>query len=385
MKRIASFAGLAALSAGAAHAAGLERNALAPTVLYEDGRYLELSASYVMPDLTGEDGVVAPPFAPALTPLTGSTGDLLSSYATIGAAYKADVNDRLSYALIFNQPLGADTRYPDAPAGAGPTDVPAVYGGSFADLTSYALTGLIAYDVTPRIKVYGGPTIQTIEASAALPFIPAGPAGSGYLVETDRSWGYGGVIGASYEIPDIAFRVGLTYHTKVGHDFNTVETLGGGAAVFDSETSIDVPQSLTLDFRSGVAKDTLVFGQIRWVDWSEFDISPPNYPPLAVGRPLLDYSEDWITYTLGVGRRFNENWSGAVSLTYEPASDTELTSLGPVDGRMGITVGATYETEQYKITGGVSYSKLGDTFNVLQTDYDGGDALGVGIRFGWKL
>ena len=374
-------AGLLAISAGTVHAAGLERSPFSPAVIYEDGRYLELSAGFVLPSLSGQGGIIPPPFGSGEA-ITGSTGDLLSSYAALGAAYKADINDRLSYALILNQPLGASTDYPGP--FAPPFDATAVYGGSFADLTSFALTGLLAYDVTPRVKVFGGPVLQTLEASAALPFIPAGAAGTGYEVATDRSWGVGAVLGASYEIPDIALRVGLTYETRIGHDLDTTETLGG-VAVFDSQTPIDVPQSLTLDFRTGIAKDTLIFGQVRWVDWSEFDISPPNYPPLAVGRPLVDYSEDWITYTLGVGRRFNENWVGAVSVIYEPPSNTELTSLGPVDGRIGVTVGATYETETYKISGGINYSRLGDTFNVLQTDYDGGDALGVGIRFGWKL
>ncbi len=372
-----------ALTTTTAIAGGLERTIFSPAVLYEEGRYLEFGASVVVPELTGTNGVVAPPFAPAVTPLTGETGDLLETYATFGAAYKADINDRLSYALILGQPLGADTNYPVI-APTGPTDVNAVYSGSFADLVSWELAALLAYDVNDRVKIYGGPTLQTIEASAGLPFIPAGAFGSGYEVSTDRSWGVGAVVGASYEIPDIAFRVGLTYRSEVGHDFNTVETLGGVASI-NSQTSIDTPQSLTLDFRTGVAPDTLVFGQIHWVDWSAFNISPPNYPPLALGRPLVAYADDWVTYTLGVARRFDENWVGLASVSYEPQADIELTSLGPVDGRLGLSLGAIYENDKYKITGGVNYTMIGSALNVLQTDFDDGEALGFGIKFGIKL
>lgn len=245
-------------------------------------------------------------------------------------------------------------------------------------MSSYALTGLLAYQVSDRVKVYGGPIVQAIKPSASVAFL------SNYAVSAGTDIGYGFMLGAAYEIPDIALRVGLTYRSEIGHTLSTQESstaLGDNA----TSTNLDTPQSLTLDFQTGVAKDTLVFGQINWVDWSEFAISPPNYIALTGGRPLVDYAEDWTSYTLGVGRRINENWAGAVSLVYEPQTNTELTSLGPVDGRMGINLGATYETETRKITGGISYSRLGSASNVLSTDFNGGDAIGIGIRVGWKL
>lgn len=382
LKTTAAVAALFAASASSAFAGGIERNPLNLAPLYEENRYLEVSAGLVFPDIEGTGGLVPAAFGGPI-PLTGSTGNLLETYATIGLAYKGEISDRLSYALFLSQPYGADTFYPATPPTSA-TDVTAVYGNSFADLDSYALTTLIAYDVTPRIKVYGGPVIQLIEAEAGLPFIPAGAAGSGYEVDAGQSIGFGAVVGASYSIPDIALRVGLTYKSAISHEFDTTETLGG-VAVFDSQTDIETPQEVTLDFQTGIAQDTLLFGQARWVDWSEFEIAPPNYPLLAAGRALVAYEEDWYTFTLGVGRKFTENWSGALSATWEPATGAELTSLGPIDGRIGITAGATFENARYKITGGVNYSWLGDTFNVLGTDYDGGTALGLGVRFGIKL
>ena len=103
------------------------------------------------------------------------------------------------------------------------------------------------------------------------------------------------------------------------------------------------------------------------------------------GRPLVSYSDDWITYTLGVARRIDDNWVGLASVVHEPEIGTELTSLGPVDGRTGINLGAIYENEKVKITGGINYSWLGETFNVLGTDYDDGTSFGFGLRVGFKL
>ncbi|MEM0949518.1 MAG: outer membrane protein transport protein [Pseudomonadota bacterium] len=383
----AGTAAAALLSATAANAGGIERSVLNVSPLFEEGRYLEFSYSFVSPELEGEGGLVPPTFGGPL-PLTGSTEDLLNSYSTFGVTYKDDINERLSFAVILNQPYGADTNY-GVPSGTLP-GVQAVYGGSFADLDAYAITALLAYDINENVKIYGGPVFQSIEASAGLPFIPTGiaPGISGYEVEADQDWGVGYVVGGAYQRPDIALRIALTYRSAIDHELDTTEVLnpGGLDLTFDTTTDLETPQSLTLDFQTGVAENTAIFGQINWVDWSEFEIAPPTYPPLiAAGRPLVDYSEDWWTYTFGVARRFNENWVGLASVIYEPSVDTELTSLGPVDGRTGINLGATYENEKVKITGGVNYSWLGDTFNVLNTSYDDGTSIGIGFRVGFKL
>ena len=392
MSRTVFAAGTAAaalLSSTAAHAGGIERSVLNVSPLFEEGRYLEFSFSAVSPELTGKGGNIPDAFSagPLTGPLTGETNDLLDSYQTFAIAYKADINDRLSYAVIANQPYGADTDY-GAQSGSFP-DVNFIYGGSFADLDAYAITALLAYDANPNVKIYGGPVFQSIEASAALPFIPAtnppNPAILGYEVEADQDWGFGYVVGAAYERPEIALRVALTYRSSIEHELDTTETLADGLATFQTQTTIETPQSLTLDFQTGIMEDTAIFGQINWVDWSDFEIAPPTYPLNAIGRPLVAYSDDWWTYTLGVARRFDENWVGLASVTYEPGVDTELTSLGPVDGRTGINLGATYENEKVKITGGINYSWLGDTFNVLNTDYDDGTSVGIGFRVGFKL
>ena len=375
------FAGALALalatSSSMALAGGLERTVPSVSILFEEGRDLEFSGSFVLPDLDGDDGTIPAGFPGAGASLSGNTGNLLDSYFNFGAAYKGDFNDDLSYALIISQPLGANSSYPSGTS-ANPLDARNVYGGSGAELVSVAATALLSYDVTDRVKIYGGPVVQMIDAEASLSFL------SDYQVDADPSFGVGFAVGAAYSIPDIAFRAALTYRSEIRHDLDTAES-STALGQNETDTTIDTPQSLTFDFQTGVAQDTLVVGQGHWVDRAECEISPPNYIGLTGGRPLVAYEEDWIIYTLGLGRRFTDTWSGAFSVNYEPQTDTELTSLGPVDGRIGLNVGATYETERYKISGGLNYTFLGDARNVLETDFDDGSAIGVGFRVGFKL
>ncbi len=350
LSRYISLTALAAVCAGPVAAAGIERSVLSPRILFEDGRYAEFSLGFLAPEL--ED------------PTSPSNGNLFNTAFGGGAAFKDDITGELSYAIAIGTPWGVDTEYPDD----------GFYAGVTGRLTGIDLSAILAYDVTPEFKLYGGLRGQMLEASAEVPFV------AGYEIEADRDFGFGYLAGAAYQRPDIALRVSLTYFSAISHTLDTTETSLAPLPT-DTETEIETPQSVTLEFQTGIMEDTLLFGSVRWVDWSEFIIDPPSYPPTD---PFVDYEEDWWTYTLGVGRRFNDTWSGSLSVTYEPATDTTLTTLGPVDGRTAVTAGVVYNRDNMKITGGLTYTWLGETSTVLD-DFEDGTAISGGLRIGFAL
>jgi long-subunit fatty acid transport protein len=352
-------------------AGGIERSPPSTRVLFEEGRYVELSFSLVGPDVDGTGGLLDP---------TGSgTGELLEGFANYGAAYKADIGKGLSYAFIFDTPYGSDTLYP--------TVATSGYSGTSSDLDAFQLSAILAYDINERVKVYGGARLQSIEATAFFPFFgllgtPPAP-GITYDVDGNRDYSLGYMFGAAYQIPDIAGRVALTYYSAIDHDLDTTENIVGPPTL--SNTEVETPQSINLEFQSGIAQNTLLFGSVRWVEWSEFAISPAAFTG-AVGAPLVAYADDTFTYTLGLGHRFNENWSGAVQVTYEPATDAiPFTTLGPVDGFTSIGLAATYTMDNLEITGGITYADLGETQNFAGTVFDDGDAFGIGVRLGYSF
>lgn len=386
-------ASLAVLAAApAVHAAALEQTAPSTIrLLYQDGNYVEFGAVWSDPQQSGS-GAVLPP-VPGLLPdgadLPGNTGDVFRSFWSFNGAYKGDFNDKVSYALIFDQPLRAETRYGSGTfPPLGPPLPTSLYGGSMADLSTYQISGVVSYDVNPSIKVFGGARAQLLKAKAAVSFV------SDYSVDADDKWGYGYLLGAAYERPDIALRVALTYYSKISYDLDTTESIVpfGATAPVVSQTSTDVdtPQAVQLDFQSGVAPKTLVFGYVRWVDWSEFSIAPPVYEQAVAGligspRPLVDYADDWWTYNLGVGRQLTDQMAAALSLTYEPSVGGVMTSLGPYDGRTTATASLSYDLGAWNVTGGVSYGVLGDTRNLLDTDFNDGSVWGAGLRVGYTF
>lgn len=356
MKHFALVTAAVLAATSGARAGGVERSTQSVAILFEQGRYAELSFGHFSPDVSGSVGGGAV-----------SSGDMTGSYNSWSLGYKMDIGERLAFALVLDEPIGANVSYP---ADAAPYPL----AGTTADLSSSAITALLRFKFENNVSVYGGLRHETVRGVVALP---------GYTMETNYDSELGYVVGVAWEKPEIAARVALTYNSAITHSLESLEQ-GVVPGTFDTE----VPQSVNLEFQSGIAKDTLLFGSIRWVDWSAFVIDPPNYtaPGPDPDLPLVGYPKDRITYNLGIGRRFNETWSGAVTLGYEP-SDGEFTgNLGPTDGFKSIGLAATYTRDNLKITGGVRYVDVGDaTTNIVGGNFTDNSGVGFGIKIGYTF
>lgn len=343
---------LACATAAPAFGGGVERSTQPMAILFEDGRYLEFGASYAKPKITGT--IVVPP-------VPGPSGNVARSYFSGSVSYKADINDQWSYAIILDQPFGADTLYP----------VGTTLGGALGKVTNTMLTAVGRYEVGNGFSAYAGVRSSWTRGEV---FLPGAPSGYTMNTNTDQAFGY--LVGVAYEKPEIALRVALTYSSKIKHTFD--HTVNGAAA---GQFSTNLPQSLNLEFQSGVAEDTLVFGSIRWADWTDFDISP-------AGRPgLVTYDKDSVTYTLGVGRKFNENWSGSLSVSHDTGNGDRTGNLGPIGKRNAIALGVSYTKDAMTISGGIQYARIGGVTTRAPVNSTFGDnsAVGAGIRVGFRF
>lgn len=356
---------LVAISAGSVSAGGVDRSGQSIGILFERGNYAELSFGLINPSVSGND----------LAGFGGrGTGGVAGNHNLPGLAIKYDFNDRVSGALIYDQAYGADIDYATAADGGS-----VMLGGTSAKLDSQGITGILRYKFDERFSIHGG--IRASQASGDVTLAGAAYSrlpGGRYAASFDKDWGTGFLLGAAYEIPDIALRVAVTYFSEVKHSFDTREN---GFAT--GETDVKTPQAVNLDFQTGVAKDTLVFGSIRWVDWKVFQITPP-----VLGVSLTDL-ENTTTYTLGVGRKFNDNWSGSIFATYEPKGNQNVSPLAPMTGQLGLGVGAVYTQDNMKVTFGARYVKLGDAnaapSNVPVARMADNKAVAFGIKVGFSF
>lgn len=366
--RLAAPAAALLLGAAPALAGGIERSNQSIAPIFETGNYLELGFTHTSPSVSGYD----------LLPGTPATGDVAKSYGTYSLAYKHDFTPHISAAIILDTPFGADITYP-----AGKSQM---LGNTVADVSTTHLTGILRWHGDNGFGVHGGVRLARADASVDLNGLAYGPV-TGYSVRMDTDTGVGWLLGVSYEIPDIKARVSLTYNSPIKHDFGTTESgLPVPSLNGTSQTEVRSPRSWNLEFQSGVAADTLVFGSIRWVKWSEFRVDPKGFTTVT-GSGLVDL-EDSTTFTLGVGRKFNDTWSGSAAFTYEKPGKDLVSPLAPTTGRKGITLAAIYTRDNMKLTTGINYTWLGDakpetgTPDIARAQMKDNHAVTVGMRLG---
>lgn len=332
-------------SASIASAGGFDRSGQSVGVLFEQGDVVELSFGHVSPSVTGTLGA-------------GDSGNIAPSYTQLGAGLKRDVNDQLSFALIMDQPFGASVDYNNS------TGYPAALATAAASVDSSSITGLVRYRVNENLAFHGGLRYVTLEGSIKN---IGGAVTTDYEADSD----VGFVLGASYEIPSIAMRVALTYSSETDHGMR--RSVGGQIV------NVTLPTSINLDFQTGIAKDTLLFGSIRWAEWTTTTLVDP------VAGALVSHSNDPITYTLGVGRRFSDTWSGAVTLGHEKRQGGRSTDLAPTDGNNSIGLGLTYTMDNIRVTGGVRYVKIGDAITKNNAVFNDNSATAIGLKISYNF
>ncbi|WP_417248943.1 OmpP1/FadL family transporter [Celeribacter sp.] len=318
MKTHLTLAATFAACATGAFAGGIDRSGQSVAVIFEEGNHFEANLSYAIPKVSGAAG-------PA------ESGDMAGDYMQFGFAYKTDLNDKVSLAVIADEPFGADVSYP--------TGTPYPLAGTSAEVDSFAITVLGNYQATDRISVHGGIRLVTASGFYNAPVVP-------YASTYSSASDVGYVIGAAYEIPDIALRAALTYSSAT--EFSMDGTVGNLTA--------KMPQSVNFEFQTGIAADTLLMASVRWADWSEATIDDD------LAGNLTDFgNKDTYTYTLGVGRRFSDKFSGSFTIGYEKAAGDLTGNLAPTDGYWSASIGGEYDLGNgAKISGGIQYRAIGD-------------------------
>jgi long-subunit fatty acid transport protein len=162
------------------------------------------------------------------------------------------------------------------------------------------------------------------------------------------------IASVAFEKPEIALRAELVYQGKSSVSMQT--TCGLSACATDQSTG-GLAEYLTLNFQTGIAEDTLLFGSIHKGKWSASQLSVADNDASTPTSAFKDSTE----YSLGLGRKFTDNVSGSISYNWEPEGSSTTTSLFTVNnGYKGVSLGVKYAVENFEIAAGYNYTKLGD-------------------------
>lgn len=378
MKKIMTVAVLTATAAANAHAGGIDRAGQNTDIIYKPGTYGEVSFSSTMPSVSGNDLPLA---TAAGTFNSGASYDSAADdFNSFGFGFKHDVTERFSLALTGQEDFGSDIAYGGDPRRTN-------LGGTSAEANTYALALIGRFKLNENISFHAGVRRDTADGTIRLSGLAYGRA-SGYEVRLSEDVGYGYLIGGAYEIPEIAFRVAVTNNSKIRHDFGTAETLNGQSLGSSEATDVDTPHSVNIDLQTGIAENTLLFGSIRWAEWSEFKIEPQRFKALT-GSGLVSL-DDSTTFEVGLGHRFTDSFSASASFIYEDGGSDDLVSpLAPTNGLMAVTLGGAYRIGAAELSGGVRYNWLGDakpetgTPDTARASFANNNAVSVGVKLGY--
>lgn len=382
----AAFAGMATAS----HAGGLERGGYSVDLLFDPSRFAaEASSTWVAPQRKLDNVVDTDPSDG--TPAGPSSGvRSTASYFVPRIGFKAAIGEDVDCMGDYSQPWGAHKNPGLYWAGANHEVETKIYSHALSATCSYR------FDAGPgHLRVLGGVTWQEVggfqeRLVAVLP--PSFGSGLGRIDIKGDGWGWRA--GAAYEIPEIAFRASLVYHSsvKLGNlsgdlDLRQVPSavdpsnplLGTVTPVFGSAS---MPASAEFKLQSGIAPGWLAFGSVKWTDWSTLQSiafcpeATRGFPCTATGptkTSSLDllYRDGW-TLTAGIGHAFTKEWSGAVSLSWD----------------RGTSTGIGTQTDTWLATAGVSYAphenfefRFGGAAGIL-TGGSSGEVIRDGITYG---
>ncbi|WP_446890288.1 OmpP1/FadL family transporter [Acinetobacter lwoffii] len=379
LNRIYSAILLSALPLTPALAAGLDRSGQSIAAFLQPGNYAEAGISVLDPTVKGKDLI------------KNNVSDMAEDYYFPSAAIKVQATEQISLGLLYDQPFGADAMY-----SLEQSMFTNGIEGTKVEVETHNLTALIGYQPTENWNFYAGPVWQTVEADISLRgqayISPKDPTKvlSGYDIKIHEEEAFGWLAGFAYQIPEIALKTSVTYRSEIKHKAKSVET-HKLMPMLNVESQLDAitPQSVNIDFQTGVAANTLAFANIRWVHWDQFAVTP-KFLNAASGNNLIDYSDDQWSATVGVGRKFNSHWSGSASVGYDSGAGNPVTTLGPTEGYWSVGLGGQYSpAENYFIQAGVKYFWLGDAKAKRGTDivgdFEDNHALGYGMKIGYRF
>lgn len=359
-----------------AFAGGMEVTRLPTDMMFEDGNYVSISFGRFEPDVT--DDVYA------------TEGSMYNDRSATSLTFKTQINDKISIgvAKYKSAEISLDYAESTAPGGAGAVTVVTV------DLTVETLALLGRYELNDNLSMIGGLKYSTGSGGGN---VMAAPAGN---IQAEDDSVLGGIVGVSYEKPEIALRISGTYQAKQDMAHPTTTNLGAGPVDLENTKSA-LPESFTIDFQSGIAPNTLLFGSIHRAFWSDAHISFWTEPAvggtngLGAGPAQYVQKSTWTNTTslsLGIGRKLSDQWAVSASFNYEGSSEpTGGSLLSTTDGVRGITLGGKYTLDDMTISAGINHSKLGDkavsvaAFGGLTGNFNNNSVTTIGIKVGYNF
>ena len=391
MKRFLNFTIAGMMLASPAISGGWEAGRLDSSFIYQEGSYAEVGTSSIDYDVKGKTQA-------------NKTHKMAKDQTRTSLAFKMEYGDfdigLTRYMSGAIQLDGQNTAAKVDPPGCNPLVAAAAANVAqagycsivpSADVTAHSIALLGKYSINDNISVLGGINRYDVETSTVT------TVAGHYVVSGDEM---APVVGAAYENKEIALRVELMVQAETDMTLSAASAIASAVPTTAlTGARLVIPQTMTLNFQSGIAKDTLLFGSVHKADWKTAQIAIPantagvNPVTGALDQAVTNVGSDFANrtaYSIGIGRKLSDSIS--VLGSYATEGGGGATSTDPftlTDGSQTIALGARYTYENMTVSGGYSYTKVGDVKMThatgLSSDYKDNKVTGIGLKIGFSF
>jgi len=391
--------GALALSTTAAYSGGWETGRLSTGFLYQEGNYLESSFGSLNYSINGtiqEPASTTHKMAKDQQRMSvsgkfqiGSLDVGLTSFGsgaiqmdgqsaaadtTACSTAITDLTDSTTAAAI-DQGTADPNPTADMGAAIGAMKVSCSYVPS-ADVKIDTNALIARYRFNENFSVIGGVRQAKIKSSSVTTMLTS------YAIDPTNKTGV--VYGLAYERPDIALRLEVLRSEKIEIG---LEGLAAGVLPISGSNMV-VPEATTVNFQTGIAKDTLLMASAHKVGWaaSQIEVTVEDNDGLNVSSEFSDST----SYSLGLGRKLSEQTSASLTYSWENGSrSTSGSGFAMSNGSKTLSAGVSHKINALTISGGISYTKVGDVevthATGLSSSYAGNSVTAAGVKIGYNF
>jgi long-chain fatty acid transport protein len=291
------------------------------------------------------------------TTTTGTNGGNAGSFIPSGGLYGVyEVMPDLKIGAALNSYAGGSLNYDDNWVGR--------FFTTETELLTFNLNPVIAYRALPWLSLAAGFSVQYAELKQELatPNL-LDPAADGRMKYQDHNFGFGGNIGALFEI-DALTRVGLTYRSQVDQSFDDVPSFSRVPTVTRSlGVDMTIPQEVMLSAFRQVTDDLALMANFDWQNWGQFgqfNVGLSGEPPRS--KAFDANLDDTFQAAVGAHYRLGAPTMLQLGFAYDSsaADEAQRTPSLPVDQQLRFAAGVTYAvTDDYTLGFAYEYVSLG--------------------------
>ncbi|WP_163121045.1 OmpP1/FadL family transporter [Acinetobacter portensis] len=405
---------IATLPATSIFAAALERSNQSISAFLEPGNYFEAGFNVTDQSISAKttNNIMGLVVASAYQNL--NLGDLNSTFLVPDLTIKAQINEKISMGLIYDEPFGIDTNYEQA----------LLYLGLPSTKTQFKIdtkniTMLFGYQPNNNWNIFLGPSYQYLNGN----FTPRGTHSTGVQTIEQSTYAakfndeaYGWVGGLSFKTNDSKHLASITYRSKIKHKFSAEELQNTPAFTNlasrpTGDDSLTTPQSVNIETNSQINSKTTLLANVRWINWKNFEMNLLDYKHrianfqsngpiqtgLQGGYDPIAYKKDQWSIDLGVIQKLSDKWQVNGSLGWDSGVGDHISHYTPINGSWSAGLGVQYSpASNYFVQTGIKYIWLDDVkgqhskqialnSDQYDTEFNNNHALSYNFKIGYKF